>query len=152
MPYKYTYRRLTADEFSKALDAVSDATGQRFSKGQFVRLTGMHPYRVDDMLHGVEGADIPHMVTVLMAILSDPEIGRDAMTVALRVTDAMIEGQKRVGTSSGKKTPLAGDAPPSPDSTQGNRSLGERMVKGAKEAREIARRGGAPLPDPDEEN
>jgi hypothetical protein len=67
---------MTAQQLSAALDAVvAEANGERFSKRQFCRLTGTNYARMDRMLAGEEGADIPHIVTVLLAILASPEIG-----------------------------------------------------------------------------
>lgn len=60
MARRYTYRRMTAAQLSAALDAVTAVNGERFSKGRFIRLTGMSYQKVGRMLAGAEGADIPH--------------------------------------------------------------------------------------------
>jgi transcriptional regulator with XRE-family HTH domain len=72
------------DKAAAALDQVD------LTMRQFARLSGMFLSRVERMLQGAEGADIPHMVNVLLALLT--LLG--AMERAKAATDAMIVSEK----------------------------------------------------------
>jgi hypothetical protein len=79
MSRRYTYERMTAQQFSAALNALE------MTKGQFVRLTGAGPRKVERWLAGEE--DIPHWILVLCSVLTVP----GAMGIAKAVTDEVVQ-------------------------------------------------------------
>lgn len=63
MPPRFTYRRLSPDEFRSALDAMG------WSAGTFARIFGANVRRVQQWLHGEE--EPPPWVAVVIGLLKD---------------------------------------------------------------------------------
>lgn len=78
---RYTYKRMSAQELSKALDQVG------LTMRQFSRTTGANEGTVEKWLQGV--LDVPHWVPVLLSLLTLPA----AKAMALRVTEHYLEGE-----------------------------------------------------------
>jgi transcriptional regulator with XRE-family HTH domain len=82
MSRRYQYERMTAEQFSKALNQLN------LTMRQFVRLSGVSEAKVERFISGKE--DIPHFVTVLCALLTLP----NALAMAKGVSDAMVLPEK----------------------------------------------------------
>jgi hypothetical protein len=75
------YRRMTPHEFNAALGRLE------ISKTHFAKLTGMAGSRVERMAHGDDGADIPHLARLALALMALP----DGLTMARRIAAECIE-------------------------------------------------------------
>lgn len=71
---RHQYRRMTAREFSTALDRTN------LTLGKFLRLTGVSRGKGEDWLNGEE--DIPSWVPVFMALLTIDAAPQIALAVA----------------------------------------------------------------------
>jgi hypothetical protein len=91
MARRYTYARLTAEEFSSALAQLD------LSPNVFARLTGSAPDRVMRWIIGTE--DIPHHIGVVCVAFTVPGV----LELAARFTNRMADRRPRDGPDD--KTP-----------------------------------------------
>jgi len=84
---RYRYKRMTAEQFSAALDELG------MSVMQFARLYGSAEGRVRDWLHGDE--DIPHTVAVFCIAMTVPKAKELALSYTSTVaSDVRSDGDR----------------------------------------------------------